>query len=257
MKRSLKDTASYLAMEDHADRLERLETVLKESDIAYERQEENGTVNLLCGNRTADQPLPLFTAHYDAVPGSTGANDNLSSVSILTALLETCADQCQVVFLDGEESGHSGARLFLKKGSLKKVSAAVVLDVCGYGDLEAYRIRRGGRNPFFRKMFGHACRKEYGLAKMSYLPDSDDLILKEALPAVAEISALPEGDVQALNALGNYYGPLMKHMPAYAEAMEHLEVSSTMHGGSMDDPEILQEEIMRKILSHLYTVLKN
>ena len=72
-------------------------------------------------------------AHYDAVHGSKGYNDNGMSIVIALGMLDALPDNVEVVFTNGEECGQTGAREYLHemKDNLK---ACIVLDVCGCFD---------------------------------------------------------------------------------------------------------------------------
>ena len=109
--------------------------------------------NYLLYTADKDAKGPLFCAHYDAHPGSTGANDNAAAVCILIALAKELQQRkipATIAFFDGEESGHSGAKLF-EDGRKREVSCVVNLDMCGYGDTIAVYARgsekRAGARP--------------------------------------------------------------------------------------------------------------
>lgn len=81
----------------------------------------------------------LLTAHYDVVYGSSGANDNGSSISILLKLItEYNGTPIRIVFFDGEECGGIGSRNYIEKyittDELKNEYIMLNLDVCGCGD---------------------------------------------------------------------------------------------------------------------------
>ncbi|MBI2830442.1 MAG: M28 family peptidase [Chloroflexi bacterium] len=88
----------------------------------------------------------LFSAHYDCVRGSPGANDNASAVAVLLGLCHKLSDgpaPVRVVFFDREEAwlqtpflrlGLLGSFFYVLKNSLKNVTAAYNLEFCGMGD---------------------------------------------------------------------------------------------------------------------------
>jgi len=88
----------------------------------------------------------LFSAHYDVVKGSPGANDNASGVAVLLGL---CYQLCRVprpvrvVFFDREECwfrtpllslGLLGSLFYVWKEELQNVAAVYNLEFCGQGD---------------------------------------------------------------------------------------------------------------------------
>lgn len=88
----------------------------------------------------------LFSAHYDAVKNSPGANDNASSVAVLLGLcskLRNMQIPVRVVFFDREEAwlrtpffrlGLLGSLYYVLKNDLSNVEAVYNLEYCGLGD---------------------------------------------------------------------------------------------------------------------------
>ena len=138
-----------LAQADPQARRTALENVLAAEGLTPEIQEceaderRKAARNYLLYTADKDAKGPLFCAHYDAHPGSTGANDNAAAVCILIALAKELQQRkipATIAFFDGEESGHSGAKLF-EDGRKREVSCVVNLDMCGYGDTIAVYAR--------------------------------------------------------------------------------------------------------------------
>ena len=81
-----------LAQADPQARRTALENVLAAEGLTPEIQEceaderRKAARNYLLYTADKDAKGPLFCAHYDAHPGSTGANDNAAAVCILIAL---------------------------------------------------------------------------------------------------------------------------------------------------------------------------
>ena len=110
-----------LAQADPQTRRTALENALTAEGLTPEIQEceaderRKAARNYLLYTADKDAKGPLFCAHYDAHPGSTGANDNAAAVCILIALAKELQQRkipATIAFFDGEESGHSGAKLF-------------------------------------------------------------------------------------------------------------------------------------------------
>lgn len=88
----------------------------------------------------------LFSAHYDVVNGSPGANDNASGAAVLLELcrrLRNTKAPVRVVFFDREESwlrtpviklGLLGSLYYVWKTGLKDLAAVYNLEFCGSGD---------------------------------------------------------------------------------------------------------------------------
>jgi Zn-dependent M28 family amino/carboxypeptidase len=88
----------------------------------------------------------LFSAHYDVVKGSPGANDNASGVAVLLGLcdkLRRIPKPVRVVFFDREECwlrtpllnlGLLGSLYYVWKTGLRNVAAVYNLEFCGQGD---------------------------------------------------------------------------------------------------------------------------
>jgi Zn-dependent M28 family amino/carboxypeptidase len=100
------------------------------------------------GNVVGGDPIKarvLIGAHYDAVPGTPGADDNASAVAVLLAVAGTIGpreDVCYVAF-DGEECNLAGSRSFVERLGPNRLESVHVLEMVGFTD------RRPGsqRNP--------------------------------------------------------------------------------------------------------------
>jgi hypothetical protein len=91
----------------------------------------------------------LFSAHYDVLKDSPGANDNASSVAVLLGLcneLRRKPKPVRLVFFDREESwlrtpvlslGLLGSLSYVCKTNLRTVSAVYNIEFCGQGDFLA------------------------------------------------------------------------------------------------------------------------
>jgi aminopeptidase YwaD len=87
----------------------------------------------------------LFSAHYDAVKGSPGANDNASSVAVLLGLCRKLMNAplpIRIVFFDREEAwlrtgfinlGLLGSLYYVWKNNLSNIAVVYNLEYCGQG----------------------------------------------------------------------------------------------------------------------------
>ena len=98
----------------------------------------------------------LFSAHYDAVKGSPGANDNASGVAVLLGLcqeLRRLRAPIRLAFFDREEAwlqnpilrlGLLGSLYYIWKNDLRNIAAVYNLEFCGLGDcLGVWPVRAG------------------------------------------------------------------------------------------------------------------
>lgn len=237
----MKEIVRYLSGCSKTKRISRLVEILTQKNIPIQLQKNKDVVNVLAGDFDCKEKMPLVWAHHDVVPESSGANDNLASVAIAIELLTTC--RCRAVFADGEESGHTGARLFCESVQKSQIECIVVLDVCGYGDFLVYWICHGKFCRPFRKLKAGSIRKKYHLLSSSFLPESDDRILILLGRPLLRMSVLPKKDAQALRNLENSWV-----MTNAQEVIAGLEVCRTIHNGVFDDPEIVMPESMEKVV---------
>lgn len=198
-----------LAQADPQTRRTALENALTAEGLTPEIQEceaderRKAARNYLLYTADKDAKGPLFCAHYDAHPGSTGANDNTAAVCILIALAKELQQRkipATIAFFDGEESGHSGAKLF-EDGRKREVSCVVNLDMCGYGDTIAV-YARGSENRAGARTF---CAKERLDAHhgelVKYMPEGDNVCFTTRRQPVVSIAVMPRWDTKYLTAM--------------------------------------------------------
>lgn len=150
-------------------------------------------------------------------PGSTGANDNAAAVCILIALAKELQQRkipATIAFFDGEESGHSGAKLF-EDGRKREVSCVVNLDMCGYGDTIAV-YARGSENRAGARTF---CAKERLDAHhgelVKYMPEGDNVCFTTRRQPVVSIAVMPRWDTKYLTAMAAQGMGLLGRSPEF------------------------------------------
>lgn len=91
----------------------------------------------------------LFSAHYDSVKHSPGANDNASGVAVLLGLcrrLRHTITPLRIIFFDREEAwlrtpiirlGLLGSMYYILRSNLRNVAMVYNLEFCGMGDFLA------------------------------------------------------------------------------------------------------------------------
>jgi hypothetical protein len=129
-----------------SDRFDSLDAILRSLRLQYSIVKIGGSRHFFVTSAVKSKPPAVFLAHYDAAPGSSGANDNASGVFVLlAAALELNKKPGQpwlVIFTDKEEiSAGEGLRAqgsFLLAKGLKGTGFAdadfYVFDACGRGD---------------------------------------------------------------------------------------------------------------------------
>lgn len=242
-------------------RRQALEDLLIEEKLTYSVQSEpasadapRGIVNYLVHTAT-DTPSLLFCAHYDAVPGSFGANDNAAAVCILLALakeLTRLQIPARFAFFDGEERGNTGSRLFTAKVNPDDITGVINLDLCGYGDTLAIygkgNEHKAALAPFCDKTF----LKKHNGQVVKYLPPGDDISFSQKGIPVLSIAIVPAWDIQYLKALASYGGNLFGHTtPEFDMIVHQMEVTSTIHGGHRDAPEWVDKKAMQQVYDYL------
>ena len=248
-----------LSQKDLPARREAMVKILEEEGFPYITQEApssfknpQGVINYLFS--VGDAPGLLFCAHYDAVAGSSGANDNAASVCILIDLARELKDKqisAHFAFFDAEECRQAGSRLYASSMDRNRITGVVNLDMCGYGDTLVV-CGKGHEKKAPVKAF---CQKEilekYNGQLLRYLPKSDDASFSGSRLPVLSMAVVPYWDIQYLKALATYGGGFLGRPPEYDMMLGQMEVSATMHGGSKDAPEFVQTEAMDKVYHYL------
>ncbi len=161
----------------------------------------------------------LFSAHYDAVRGSPGANDNASGVAVLLGLCEQIADvpaPVRVVFFDREEAwlrmpgfrlGALGSLYYVWKNGLRNVAAVCNLEFCGSGDcLAIWPVRNAEVGPAIVQGIERAAARislPFRLASIPWLLFSSDHLpfrLRGMSNAVT-LSLLPVSHIPVLESI--------------------------------------------------------
>ncbi|MDO5401861.1 MAG: M28 family peptidase [Eubacteriales bacterium] len=253
---------ALLAQKNITSRRHAMKTILEEERLPYRLQEKAGNYKNPLGvvnyiiEPEGNTACMLFSAHYDAVAGSCGANDNAASVCILIDLaleLRRRNIPARFVFFDGEENKLAGSRHFIENIDRSLITAAINLDLCGFGD--AMTIYSHGKKhgscytlePFMRKEIF----EKYNGQLVNYLPKSDDASLISAKIPTLAISVMPRSDVAFLKALATYNNGILGKPPEYGMMIDQMEISTTMHGGYRDDLKWLENASMDMVYNFL------
>ena len=103
-------------------------------DLSSIEADEDG--NVIAGD--SQTARVLVGAHYDAVPGTPGADDNASAMAVLLAAAQVIGpsnDVCFVAF-NGEECDLLGSRGFVERLGPNRLEEVHVLEMVGYASQE-------------------------------------------------------------------------------------------------------------------------
>lgn len=142
----------------------------------------------------------LLTAHYDVVTGSTGANDNGSSISILLKLItEYKGKPIRIVFFDGEECGGIGSKNYIEEyintEELRNEYIMINFDVCGCGDKIVIENKIKGTE---YDLISNLCLQN-DVVELDRLPFNDAKIFDRKGINNICIVALPQEDIDISN----------------------------------------------------------
>ena len=254
-----------LAQKDPDLRRQALADVLDAEGLSCFLQEDEpsfknprGTVNYIL-DPWQDAPSLLFCAHYDAVPGSFGANDNAAALCILIDLAKDLKEKghpARFAFFDGEETGCSGSRLYVscldsQDHRRQDLTGVVNLDVCGFGDTIAICGKGNENKPVFRPFCQKLLLDRYNAQVLKYLPKSDEASFAGSRIPALSLCAIPRWDIQYLKAMATYGDGFLGRPPEFDMMMGQMEVSTTMHGGYRDHPDYVESEAMSQIYGYL------
>jgi hypothetical protein len=232
--------------------------LLQYNKLKFEVQSSsNNITNYLVLSDTKDYQ-PLFTAHIDKVSGSSGANDNSSSVAVLIHLAKIFKEKgipASFAFLDGEEQGSRGASLFADLHRNLNFSVIFAVDITGFGNTVAFACRRKK----IKRLRGITAKHflfDHHAVQMHWLPPGDDAVLSKIGAPTYQVNVLPEEDIQAIKAFSNEYGFLAEKAPSYALLIQNLEVMSTMHMGWRDSLEYVSEDALNLAETFLFDILE-
>lgn len=278
MKEHLLDIAAQLAQPELSARREAVLHLLSRAGLSHEVQTASAKPDT-GGFALFAQPAPkaevevqniivrpveiagpklVIGAHYDAFPGSPGANDNASGMAVLLALAQELSRSgwdkaVEVVFFDAEESGRAGSIAYLAECSSEETAGMVNLDVCGYGDTLCVRCMK--KTPLLRNFTDKARLRRFDGEEVCYLPDSDDKTFTKAHIPALSVAVLPRWDSAILPALKDYANGFLGIPPELREQVASMEIMSTLHGGPRDNPSYLSEAAMRRVLDFLLDAL--
>jgi aminopeptidase YwaD len=200
-------------------------------------------------------PRLVVGAHYDSVPGSTGANDDGSGVAILLDLAGTLQNRplpapLEVVFFDLEEEGRLGSRAFLRHVHPGDICAMVNLDVCGVGDTILVAPRANLGEGLLESIVLVTLQDGADPVRvMERLPPGDETSFSRAgIPSIT-VGIAPYEDVELLEA----------YVVVQQESQQPAgtpSVVGTIHSGPRDSIDAIQETALQAVRRWLLQVVE-
>lgn len=225
------------------DQTERKNAILSELDgvgIPYEIHDtvwnEQPVSNIIVSMNPSSHRL-VIGAHWDSVEGSTGANDNASSCSILLRLCETLKTterSIDLVFFDKEEKGCLGSKAYIDEIGRENVSAMVNLDVCGAGHQIVIWSKGNVDNPAFHCILASANLKKHGVTDLNWLPYGDDRSFDDAGISNITVCVLEPDDLEVFRTVSAKIATGQPLSEEDNKAFHGVEVMKTMHNGEND-----------------------
>lgn len=248
-----------IAVADQDERRAAVLAILDEMDATYAIHRETVRTlemqNIVISFHAPITPRLVIGAHYDSVPGSTGANDNAAGVCVLLALLQRFlhtppAVPIDVVFFDMEEQGFRGSRAYLERIGPKRVNAFINLDVCGVGDTVTIAPRRhASAGPLCVPVREVQQSGRHMMRTITELPVNDAWSFEQADIPNITVCIMPADDVDLMRKLMTdpSWNPWHDKGPI---------IMTTMHHGPLDAVEIIEETAMNAVLAWMTDLIE-
>jgi len=153
-------------------------------------------------------PVVVVGAHYDAVPGSPGANDNGAGVAVLLGIASSLRTRqlplsIRLCFFDQEERGLIGSAVYVREHAAGSDHLAMInLDIVGFGsEIFVGPVGEGDDDVIIPKV--RAAAKELGLElqEADVYPSSDhNSFAREGLENIS-VSVVPVGDTRRVTSM--------------------------------------------------------
>ncbi len=229
-----------IAVTDQAERKNNLLSILDMLEIPYEIHDtvlnDQSVSNIIVSLNPSDHRL-VIGAHWDSVDGSTGANDNASSCSILLRLCETLWNtdkSVDLVFFDQEEKGCLGSRAYIEETGRENISAMVNLDVCGAGRQIVIWSKGNTDHPAFHGIMTSANLTKHGVTDLTWLPNGDDRSFDAAEIPNITVCVLEPDDLEVFRTVSAKIAAGQPLSEDDNRAFHGVEVLKTMHNGAND-----------------------
>ncbi len=254
------DYVKKIAVADLAKRRNALLDILREENIPFRleraRQNTHWVENIIVSFGNEEKKL-VIGGHYDSVDGSCGAVDNASSVAILIRLAKEMTLRrktgIEIVFFDREEYEDHGSEQYIQSIGAERISGAVILDMCGFGDTVTVILKGNRSNPIFGKLLSDSVLETHLVYCAPALPFrfSDDEQFEQAgIPNVA-LTTLKQEEAKWFVEVSNVYLETGNFSNAHRQEMKSFESSQTLHNGSKDKIDTVLEKTMQQVYSFL------
>jgi Zn-dependent M28 family amino/carboxypeptidase len=124
-----KEVLKRICVKSNAERQSALENELRAMDIHYENLND---LALVVPSQT--ERKIVLCAHFDAVAGSYGYNDNGMALVTVLKMLGRLPSNVEAVFTNCEECGLMGAEYYIEHTGAKNIKGCINLDVVGCFD---------------------------------------------------------------------------------------------------------------------------
>jgi Zn-dependent M28 family amino/carboxypeptidase len=216
----IKSTAIRLLQPTNAQRLEQLQSILRERGLTFELQTvpnpnrkpdtraEGSNVLVTLGDASAKSTI-VIGAHFDAaaLPDgklSGGMIDNAASVAVLVHLASSLRDRphrhrLQFAFFDLEEQGLVGSRHYVNSPRVEGVAAMINFDTLHGGDTLIYGPSEDGGNAVLDGYVGKVCATaEFHCLEFPSYPPSDDRSFGDGGVPNVSLAVLPRVEAHQL-----------------------------------------------------------
>lgn len=200
----------------------------------------------------------LLTAHYDVVTGSTGANDNGSSLAILLKLITEIKYSnlpIRIAFLDGEEIGGVGSQGyiddFINTEELKKNITVINFDVCGCGDKIVIENRIFQKERLTDILLSKETLLKHKIVQAPRLPFNDAKIFAKNDIDVMCVVVLPQEDIDLIDEKITFSKDVIgkKHFGSY--------VWEYQHNGKYDSIEYVNYDMIEKVYNYIFELFND
>ena len=238
-----------IASADQMVRRTALLDILREMDCPFVHHREkiaDGRPENIVVSFVGEMPRLVVGAHYDSVPGSTGANDNGASVCIVLEMVRAllaspprrAIDFC---FFDLEEVPTSGAKAYLNRVAHDQIWAMINFDVCGLGDtLLIGPQKHVDQGPLHQPVMKTIESGKHAVEIAEKMPPGDDRAFEQVDIPNVSVGILPKEEAALVKALGQASPDVKVKKPPILE---------TMHNGPRDSIAFVEEAAMQNVLS--------
>lgn len=247
-----------IASADQNIRRNELMTILREMGCPFTHHLENiedyWPENIIV-SFSGQTPRLVIGAHYDSVPGSTGANDNGAGVCVMLEMIHTylqtppnlAIDLC---FFDLEEIYSArGSATYIERVRPENILAMINLDVCGVGDTLLVGPRNHAeKGPLSNPIQNTINSGKHQIQVTDLMPPGDDRTFERF--GIPNISAgiLPRNEIDQVIEFAQI--SQTRRPETYPPIIE------TMHNGPRDNIDVIEEEAMQRVLKWALDVVE-